>query len=58
VSNQLGDLAVEKFVELLRAFAPHLERVGLIWQPANSGSAQGQKISSLPLPDLDYPSYQ
>src|SRR5918993_4563783 len=35
VSNQLGDLAVEKFVELLRAFAPHLERVGLIWQPAN-----------------------
>jgi putative tryptophan/tyrosine transport system substrate-binding protein len=43
VSNQLGDLAVEKFVELLRAFAPHLERVGLIWQPANSGSAQGQK---------------
>ena len=43
VSNQLGDLAVEKFVELLRAFAPHLERVGLIWQPANSGSAQGRK---------------
>src|SRR5215204_421436 len=28
VSNQLGDLA-EKFIELLRAFVPNLERVGL-----------------------------
>ena len=42
VSNQLGDL-VEKHVELLRAFVPSLERVGLIWQPSNPGSAQGQK---------------
>jgi ABC-type uncharacterized transport system substrate-binding protein len=31
---------VEKTVDLLRAFVPNLERVGLIWQPANSGSAQ------------------
>ena len=42
MSNQAGDLA-EKLIELLRAFVPNLERVGLIWQPANSGSAEGQK---------------
>jgi putative tryptophan/tyrosine transport system substrate-binding protein len=52
VSNQLGDLAAEKFVELLRAFAPHLERVGLIWQPANSGSAQGRKDLDAAAPRL------
>ena len=51
VSNQLGDLA-EKFVELLLAFAPNLERVGLIWQPANSGSAQGQKDLDAAAPRL------
>ena len=52
VSNQLGDLAAEKFVELLRAFVPNLERVGLIWQSANSGSAQGQKDLDAAAPRL------
>jgi putative tryptophan/tyrosine transport system substrate-binding protein len=52
VSSQLGDLAAEKFVELLRSFAPNLERVGLIWQPANSGSAQGQKDLDAAAPRL------
>src|SRR5215207_11346923 len=42
VSNQLTDVW-GKTVELLRAYVPNLERVGLIWEPANSGSAQGQK---------------
>jgi putative ABC transport system substrate-binding protein len=51
VSNQLGD-AAEKFVELLRVFVPNLERVGLIWQPANSGSAQGQKDLDAAAPRL------
>jgi putative tryptophan/tyrosine transport system substrate-binding protein len=51
VSNQLGDVA-EKFIELLRAFVPNLERVGLIWQPANSGSAQGQKDLDAAAPRL------
>ena len=52
VSNQLGDLAAEKFVELLRTFVPNLERVGLIWQAANSGSAQGQKDLDAAAPRL------
>ena len=43
---------MEKFVELLRAFVPNLERVGLIWQPANSGSAQGQKDLDAAAPRL------
>src|SRR5215207_11522164 len=51
VSNQLGDL-VEKTVDLLRAFVPNLERVGLIWQPANSGSAQGRKDLDAAAPRL------
>ena len=51
VSNQLGDL-VEKTVDLLRAFVPNLERVGLIWQPANSGSAQSQKDLDAAAPRL------
>jgi len=32
--------------------APNLERVGLIWQPANSGSAQGQKDLDAAAPRL------
>src|SRR5829696_2298909 len=51
VSNQLVDL-VEKTVDLLRAFVPNLERVGLIWQPANSGSAQSQKDLDAAAPRL------
>src|SRR5215204_1733237 len=42
VANQLGDLQ-EKSVELLRAFAPSLERIGLIWDPPNSSSAERHK---------------
>jgi ABC-type uncharacterized transport system substrate-binding protein len=52
VSSQLGDVAAEKFVELLRTFVPNLERVGLIWQAANSGSAQGQKDLDAAAPRL------
>ena len=51
MSNQLTDVW-GKTVELLRAFVPNLERVGLIWEPANSGSAQGQKDLDAAAPRL------
>jgi putative ABC transport system substrate-binding protein len=51
VSNQLTDVW-GKTVELLRAYVPNLERVGLVWEPANSGSAQGQKDLDAAAPRL------
>ena len=43
---------MEKFIDLLRAFVPNLERVGLVWQPGNSGSAQGKKDLDAAAPPL------
>jgi putative ABC transport system substrate-binding protein len=51
VSNQLGDI-LEKYVELLRAFAPSLQRLGLIWEPSNPGSAGGYKDFDAAAPRL------
>ena len=51
VSNQLGDI-LEKYVELLRAFAPSLQRLGLIWEPSNPGSAEGHKDFNAAAPRL------
>jgi len=51
VANQLGDLQ-EKSVELLRAFAPSLERIGLIWDPPNPSSAEGHKDLNAAAPRL------
>jgi putative tryptophan/tyrosine transport system substrate-binding protein len=38
VTNQAGDLQA-KFVELLRSVRPGLQRLGIVWSPANRGSA-------------------
>jgi putative tryptophan/tyrosine transport system substrate-binding protein len=51
VSNQLGDLT-EKQVELLRTFAPSLQRLGMIWEPSNPGSAEGHKDLNAAAPRL------
>src|SRR5215203_1664687 len=51
VTNQLHDL-VEKSIELLRAFAPSLQRLGLIWDPSNSSSAEGHKDTNAAAPRL------
>jgi putative tryptophan/tyrosine transport system substrate-binding protein len=50
-SNQLGDI-LEKYVELLRAFAPSLQRLGLIWEPSNPGSAGGHNDFNAAAPRL------
>jgi len=51
VSNQLGDI-LGKNVELLRAFAPSLQRLGLIWEPSNPGSAAGHEEFNAAAPRL------
>jgi putative ABC transport system substrate-binding protein len=40
VVNQAGDLQA-KFIELLRTVRPGLQRFGVVWSPANRGSALG-----------------
>ena len=56
MSNQLADL-LEKYVELLRAFAPSLQSLGLIWEPSDPGSAEGHKDFNAAAPRLGLPSY-
>jgi putative tryptophan/tyrosine transport system substrate-binding protein len=46
------DSLVGKHVDLLRAFVPGLERVGLIWQPTNPGTAPWQKDLDAAAPRL------
>ena len=52
VSNQLGDVSLGKFFDLLRALVPNLERVGVVWQAGNSGSAQVKKDLDAAAPRL------
>ena len=51
VSNQLSDV-LGKNIDLLRAFVPNLERLGLVWQPGSSGSAESKKDLEAAAPRL------